>query len=160
METTRKAGGFIGRLMLIVPAVLCIGVNAQTPQNRPSADQVLDEMLKREQPELIPSSQQARDAGQKQALLPDGAPLSDRAGRLSREGDDWLFVFESDSPDNPQPPMKLLRNTMLERMVRQTQASQSPPSFVVSGEVTEYFGENFLLVRMALLRLGQTNISK
>jgi hypothetical protein len=93
-------------------------------------------------------------------LLPDGYMLVDRVGRIVKEGDDWVFVFESDTSTYEEPPMGLLRNQTLERMVRESRGGLDPVVFIVSGEVTEYQGQNFLLPRKVLRKRDLGNLKK
>ncbi len=93
-------------------------------------------------------------------LLPDGAPLVDRPGRLVDEGQWWTFVFESDNPDYPELPMKLLRNQNVELMVEASRRGELGLVFVVSGEVTVFNGENYLLPRTVMRRIDSGNLTK
>lgn len=90
----------------------------------------------------------------------DGDFLNNRPGRLVREGMWWNLVFESDSAAEPEPPLPLLPNQQLERMVRETKASTEGVVFIVSGEVTLFEGDNYLLVRKALRRRDLGNLQK
>ncbi|UCE62280.1 MAG: hypothetical protein JSU63_11315 [Phycisphaerales bacterium] len=94
------------------------------------------------------------------ALLPDGAPLVDRPGRIIDEGQWWVFVFESDHPDYPEPPMKLLPNQNVEFMVRASGRGEDGLVFLVSGEVTVYRDENYLLPRVVMRRVDSGNLKK
>jgi hypothetical protein len=93
------------------------------------------------------------------ARYPDGYLLIDRPGRLSRDGDWWVLTFESDGKGLEEPPMKLLPNRMLERAVYELEGSANLV-FIVSGEVTDYNSENYLLLRKLLRRQELGNISK
>jgi hypothetical protein len=99
-------------------------------------------------------------AERRPALLPDGAMLVDRAGRITREGEWWTFNFESDNQSYPEPPMKLLPNQALERMVRESGGGLDPVVFVLTGEVTDFRGENFLLPRKVLRKRNLGNLKK
>jgi len=94
------------------------------------------------------------------AAMPDGAPLANRAGRLVREGGWWTFLFESDHPDHPEPPMRLMPNMTLEMMVKAAAAGGNGTVFIVSGEVTLFHGRNYLLPRMALRRIDAGNLHR
>lgn len=93
-------------------------------------------------------------------LIPDGSPLVQRPGRLAHEGQWWTFVFESDHPDHPEPPMKLLPNKSVEMMVGVLKCQAGGLVFLVSGEVTVFRGENFLLSRVAVLRADSGNLRR
>jgi len=135
--------------------------DGQDAPARKSADEVLEEILrKRPQARLVPPVGQPEGADNDVAAWPEGWQIVSRAGRLVPDGDDWLFVFESDSPENPEPRLRLLPNLKLEAMVRETRAAGSSPLYVVSGEVTVFFGENYLLTRLALRKPASSNLSK
>jgi hypothetical protein len=93
-------------------------------------------------------------------LLPDGTPLIRRAGRVIRDDPWWTFVFESDQPGHPEPPMKLLPNQSVELMLRATQREDRGIVFLVSGETTLFQGENYLLPHMATARRASGNFTK
>jgi len=96
------------------------------------------------------------------ARLPDGYMLVDRTGRLSREGEWWVISFLSDNHPQtaPEPPMKLLPNRMLERMVRESESSNTTVEFIVSGETTDFLGENYLLLRKLMRKRDLGNLSR
>jgi len=93
-------------------------------------------------------------------LLPDGSPLVRRTGRILRDESWWTFVFESDHPDHPEPPMRLLPNQGVEQMLRAFQREKQGVVFLVSGEATVFQGENYLLPRMATQQRGSGNLRK
>ncbi len=100
--------------------------------------------------------------GADRARMPEGYLLVDRTGRLSQQGPWWQLVFVADNnPETaPQPPIKLLPNQMLERMIRETQSGARDVEFVVSGEVTDFMGENYLLLRKLMRKRDMGNLSK
>jgi len=87
----------------------------------------------------------------KHKILPEGHYIADRRGRLICAGDYWLFVFESDGKSLADPPVKVLPNRWLEKMESDVAASHEPIIFRVSGEITAYRGQNFLLLRKVLI---------
>jgi hypothetical protein len=93
--------------------------------------------------------------------MPDGYFLQDRAGRLTQEGNWWVFNFISDNnPDlTPDPPIKVLPNQMLERAIRESQGGTASVEFIVSGEVTDFLCENYLLMRKMLRKRELGNLS-
>lgn len=97
--------------------------------------------------------------GQYGTLIREGEYLSDLSGRLGREGTWWTFEFDSDAPQAPRPPIRLLPNQMLERVVRESEASPGA-TYIVSGEVTLYDFENYLLLRKVLRRSSMGNFRK
>jgi len=92
--------------------------------------------------------------------LPDGFFLVDRVGRVVRDGNWYVFVFEGYDESHPEPPIKLLPNQLLERMVVESGDATSSTVFIVSGEVTEFMSENFLLLRKLLRRRNLGNLEK
>ena len=94
------------------------------------------------------------------STTPGGAPLVDRPGRLIAAGDWWSFVFESDHPDYPEPPVKLLPNRNVELMVEVSDRGTTGLVFIVSGEVTAFKGESYLLPRAARRRIDSGNLRK
>jgi len=99
------------------------------------------------------------DSKRLRARYPDGYLLIDRPGRLSRDADWWVLTLESDSKGFQEPPMRLLPNRMLERAVYELEGSPNLV-FIVSGEVTDYNSENYLLLRKLLRRQDLGNLSK
>ena len=92
--------------------------------------------------------------------MPDGSPLVERPGRLTSSPDGWLFVFESDRPDYPEPPMALLLNMNTQLMVEALAQGPTGLVFLVSGEVTSFSGRNYLLPRVARRRIDDGNLRK
>lgn len=108
--------------------------------------------------EVVESTAPASTGGGRR--LPDGFFVVDRVGRVTRDGEWWIFVFEGYNDTHPEPPMKLLPNRLLERMVIESEGATSSAVFVVSGEVTEFKSENYLLLRKLLLRRNLGNLEK
>jgi hypothetical protein len=93
-------------------------------------------------------------------LVPDGTPLVERVGRIIRRGDWWTFVFESDHPDHPEPPMRVLPSNSLEQMVQAADFGINGLVFILSGQVTVFEKENYLLPRIARQRIDAGNLRK
>jgi hypothetical protein len=91
-------------------------------------------------------------------LLPDGYRLVDRPGRLTREGEYYVYAFESRGRGEVEPPIRLLPNRLLEDMESFSAGGTKPVVFLVSGEVTEYHGVNYLLVQKLLTRPDVGNL--
>jgi|GEM_PF-1923251 len=137
-----------------------------------SADEVLELLsargpserlvdIRESQPEPEPDDTIVTSSGATVAgLMPDGTPLVERPGRLTRRGNDWIFVFESDHPDHPEPPMQLLLNRNVELMVQAAAQDSTGLVFMVSGEVTVYNGQNYLLPRVARRVITSGNLRK
>ena len=85
-------------------------------------------------------------------LYPDGYRIVDRPGRLAREGDYYVFAFESRGRGEAELPIRLLPNRLLEDMEIASAGGTKPIVFLISGELTEYHGVNYLLVQKLLTR--------
>ncbi|MEK7732015.1 MAG: hypothetical protein AAB363_09195, partial [Planctomycetota bacterium] len=108
------------------------------PPSQPTAEDVL-RALKRRRPVndvIPPGSRAARDAvaantiPSNRLLLPEGLSVVGRTGRLSHEGQWWVFAFDDDASLSP---MKLLPNTNLELMVGTLRGASIPVRFTVTG---------------------------
>ena len=104
----------------------------------------------------VPGGKRAATAATK--LLPDGSRLVDRPGRLTRVAGFFTFSFESRGTGAPELPMRLLPNRLLEDMEIVSAGGERPLVFIVSGEVTEYRGVNYLLVQKLLVRPDLGNL--
>ena len=107
-----------------------------------------------------PGRDGADGMGDRRVLLRERHPISMRPGRLIEEGGWWVFIFESDHSDHPEPRMRLLPCKQLERMADAIRGTTTGVVFIVSGEVTVYQGENYLLPRVARRRIDTGNLSK
>ncbi len=110
--------------------------------------------------EIMTRADAAGAGGRSRPRLPDGYMLTDRAGRLGQEGEWWIFIFEADNQSYPEPPMKLLPNQTLERMVRESRGGLDAVVFVISGEVTDFKSENYILPRKVLRKRDLGNLRK
>jgi hypothetical protein len=91
-------------------------------------------------------------------LIPDGYRIVDRPGRLTREGDYWVFSFESRGRGETELPIRLLPNRLLEDMEMASSGGTKEIVFVISGEATEYHGVNYLLIQKLLTRPDLGNL--
>ena len=149
--------------------------SAAEPRQEPTASDVLDTLRSRDgaaQPIVRPNlpgtvrpSTLSPDAIPKNAivpvstrLLPDGYRIVDRPGRLQREGDYWVFALESRSTKVVEAPLRLLPNRALEDMEITSAGGTQPLVFLVSGEITEYHGINYLIVQKMLVRPSLGNL--
>jgi len=82
----------------------------------------------------------------------------DRPGRLVREGDWWTLVFESADGRVPGQQLLLLPSRQLEIMEQTSRGGARSVVFIVSGEVTEFHGRNYLLLRKVLIRRDLGNL--
>ncbi len=97
----------------------------------------------------------SRDSG---GLLREGTRVSGRVGRLVRESDWWVFVFESDSDTPADFPVRLLPNLSLSSMEDLSARGNQSPIFVVSGELTVHGARNYMLIRRFRIRREDGNI--
>jgi hypothetical protein len=93
-------------------------------------------------------------------LRPEGSMVVDRAGRLTRDGEWWTFAFEAEGRVLRERPLRLLPNRMLEFMETASAGGQTGVVFIISGEVTEYHGANYLLVKKVLVQRDMGNIRR
>ena len=107
---------------------------------------------------ITPASAPQDPPSVRPALIPEGSPMMERAGRLVRQGNWWTLAFESDHRDHPELPIKVLPNKTLEKMVETMQSSSIGLVFIVSGHVTVFEGENYLLAQTARRRLASGNL--
>ncbi len=147
------------------------------PPREPSASDILKALSKEQQggprPVILPSrpGQTVRTTTVDPAVLPsnaivppsprlfpDGYRVVDRPGRLTREGDYYTFSFESRSEGTPELPIRLLPNRLLEDMEVASAGGTKPLVFLISGELTEYHGVNYLLVQKLLTRPSLGNL--
>ncbi len=91
---------------------------------------------------IVPASRAGKSSGADTGLLlPEGTAIVDRPGRLVRQGTSWDF-----RPDDGSP-LAVLPNAQLEAMVAMHNDMKGDIGFLVSGEVTVFGDQNFLLVK-------------
>jgi hypothetical protein len=91
-------------------------------------------------------------------LLPEGAYLVDRAGRLVKRDNWWTFVHEDQGEVARSRPVRVLPSQLLETMEYASTEGTGDIVFVVSGEITEFHGRNYLLLRKVLIRRPMGNL--
>ncbi len=138
-----------------------------TGQTAPPVEKVL-ETLRGQQPRrpVIPMAAEptrrlvGSRGGLTQSLRPEGSPVIRRPGRVLREGARWAFVPESDHPERTEPPMRILPNQTLQAITRGGASRQPGLVYLVSGEVTVFQGENYLLARSVLRNVDLGNLRR
>lgn len=128
--------------------------------NPPTAESIIEAMAKRRagSQSVLPNQRKAVDGSVRSDLLVEGTPIIDRSGRLVEAGGRWTFVFDGSTEE---PPIELLPNLMLERMIYQAASDRDGTVFIVQhGEVTEFQGRNYLLVRTVTARMPDRNLTK
>ncbi len=95
----------------------------------------------------IISSKRSRELQAKgipKPLLPEGTSLIERVGSIRQQGAWWLF---QPTDDESAELLRILPSEWLEVMIRSGVGSAEPLLFSLSGEVTEFSGSNYVLVR-------------
>src|SRR4029453_5539662 len=83
-------------------------------------------------------------------VMREGTDIVNRVGRLTRsaDGQSWEFTFESDGRSLQDPPIVILPNLSLVALETAVSSSSSRDiRFRITGEVTEYRGRNYVLLR-------------
>ena len=117
------------------------------PESSTTAEELLRELQRRRPVNVVIPPSGARDRTHRssnQELWPDGWTVLDHPGRLERVGAWWVFHFQDDKAGGS---VKVLPNAALEVMVHIQADSENADSFTVSGEMTVFGLENYLLVR-------------
>lgn len=89
---------------------------------------------------------QSARSGKDKTQLREGARLLDREGTLAERGERWVFT-----PDSEKEGFTLLENQTLERMTSAASNSTQEQKWSVSGVVTEFQGNHYLLLERAVL---------
>ena len=76
----------------------------------------------------------------------EGTELTDQLGSFRRKGDRLIFVT-----DDSRRQFAALENLALERVAQTLTEDDGQRQWEVTGQVTEYHGANFLLIRRAIL---------
>jgi hypothetical protein len=129
----------------------------------PTAENVLESLLHKK-PALTPVAPSVTATGSVVPALTSAVP-GDPKGKVMRERDmvekrvgrlvkdektsNWVFVFEADGQEMADAPLTILPSSLLEAMEKLSDKGTRPVKFRISGEVTQYRGQNFLLVRYA-----------
>lgn len=91
-------------------------------------------------------------------LLMDGTFLANRPGRVVKQGGWWTLIPESSRGGAGDVPLRILPSMGLETMSRATTQASYGLVYNVSGEVTMFEGENFLLPRSVVRRADFGNL--
>lgn len=97
----------------------------------------------------IGAHRQEKEAAEAMKLrLREGTRLKDVVGRFRQSGDSLVFI------DSENRELGGLPNLNLERVSRMLQSVEEPESvsWIISGTVTEYSGQNHLLITRAVFR--------
>ncbi len=145
------------------PAPVAANPNAASPSSAVRADASAEDVLsalQNQRPvgnavgdqDLVPSG---RSGSAGNAAMQDGSLVVRSSGRLIHEDSRWLFLFDDEKAAG-QRTVALLPNQSLEIMTQMAERTQGGLIFIVSGEMTQFGPDNFLLVRgvTRLLDLG------
>lgn len=91
-------------------------------------------------------------------LLPERGLIVDRLGRIVPGEKWWTLVFENRGQQAAEKPIRLLPSRLLESAISLSRGGAQTAVFIVSGEVTTYEGNNYLLLRKVVLRRQAGNI--
>ena len=86
-------------------------------------------------------------AEEKVLRLREGVELRDETGQFEIAGERVRF-----RPTDRDIKLIVLENLALERVSRVLEETRSPPTWSVSGRITEYHGSNFLLITRAVVK--------
>jgi hypothetical protein len=136
-----------------------------TPLRKPADAELLRKLLDRKdqpvpippQADKLPTLAERGIGPDGQPLLLEGTPLVERPGRLVRDGGRSKFVFFLDGEAQAPRTIPILESQLLETLENEADAGYH--EFIVSGEVTRFRGENYLLLRKVLRRTGQDNVA-
>jgi len=147
------------------------------PGQEPTAEEILRQLLSRPTrrsvvlPQLTqviapepPASSSAPSETSEQPrllaapLLPEHAMLVDRVGRVVPGEKWWSLVFENRGRDAADKPIRLLPSRLLESAISLSRGGTQSAIFLISGEITTYENNNYLLLRKVLLRRHVGNI--
>ena len=86
-------------------------------------------------------------------VMREGTDIVNRVGRLTRgtDGQQWEFTFESDGRTMLDPPLIILPNLNLMKMETTNSGMSRDVRFRITGEVTEYRGRNYILLRKVMV---------
>ncbi len=137
------------------------------PVRPPTAGEVLEQLLQ-EAPvrPVMPRATapagagpvDAADADARGQALAEGTIVPEFPARLLRTDAWWTLARESQGIRPGTPPLRVLPNRLLEMMVSASGGGTRSVVFLVSGELTEYRGTNYLLVHKVLIRRDQGNL--
>lgn len=179
IRVTGRVTEFLGKNYLLVEQVTATAAPVAEPKAKrpegpgpasqsarpPTAEEIIDQLMKEAPGSVLrpraasgsPASAPAETVARR-ATQPEGTLVPETPGRLVGATDGWSFVRESRG-DRPMPEVyNLLPNRLLEVMVSASRGGTRPLIFLISGELTEYRGQNHLLVRKVLIRRDMGNV--
>lgn len=137
--------------------------DARTTLRKPAQAEILRNLLEQQdrptpiQPDAPAQREASAGIGPDgQPLLIEGTSLIERPGRLMREGGRSKFAFHAEGDTEAPRTMEILESQLLETMEREAEAGFS--EFIISGKVTRYRGQNYLLLWKVLRRTSHGNV--
>lgn len=142
----------------------------ESQSDEPSPAEIVKQLMKNEPQRALvlpaPATQpQAEmeaaegDEAEADRAWPEGTFLVDRQGRVVPGGDSWwTLAWEDRGELARRKPIRLLPNRLLETALSISGAGTRSVVFIVSGEVLEYKGTNYLLLRKVLVRRDLGNL--
>ncbi len=94
----------------------------------------------------------ASASGGSTSLLREGTRVANQDGQFSQADGVWFFTptASAGSRESSSSRIRVLENLALQRVVQMIQQDPSDNRWVISGVITEYFGENRVMVSMAV----------
>ena len=123
-------------------------------ENKPVKSVVLPEQQRVAEPSSTdnPADSLPGFGAPEMARWPEDTLLIDRYGRVTPSDKWWSLAFEDRGGRPADAPVRLLPNRLLETALSLSGGGARGVVFIVSGETTEYNGENYLLLRKVLQR--------
>jgi hypothetical protein len=92
----------------------------------------------------------------------DGYMVIDRVGRILHYPSInlWLFVFEADGTSLAQPPLVLHPCQLLEVVEQVANQTTEPIKYRITGQISKYQGQSYMLLRKALIVYDMENLGK
>lgn len=144
---------------------------ATAPAGEPRPEDIIKQLLERKPrralvlPETMPAAPQEKPvvpayegAPVADQLWPEETMIVDRPGRVVPGEQWWTFAFEDKGQQPTRKPVRLLPNRMLEDAIALGGDQSLGIILVVSGELTEYRGTNYLLLRKVLVQRDWGNL--
>jgi hypothetical protein len=145
--------------------------SATAPAGEPRPEDIIKQLLERKPrralvlPETMPAAPQEKPvvpayegAPVADQLWPEETMIVDRPGRVVPGEQWWTFAFEDKGQQPTRKPVRLLPNRMLEDAIALGGDQSLGIVLVVSGELTEYRGTNYLLLRKVLVQRDWGNL--
>jgi len=144
---------------------------ATAPAGDPRPEEIIKQLLERKPRRAVPLRQNVPAVAQQEPppVRPDGEArveqvwpeetlVVDQPGRIVPSEQWWMFAFEDKGHQASRRPVRLLPNRMLENAIALAGDESMGVVLTVSGELTEYHGTNYLLLRKVLVQRDWGNL--